>query len=53
MVLKYVAAGTDEGWALCCITHNPHHAYLVGDRFVLLRRGAMAGQSYRDEITPR
>lgn len=33
------------------ITHNPHHAYLVGDRFVLLKRGTMAGSHTRDSIT--
>ena len=25
------------------ITHNPHHAYPVGDRFVVLNRGRMLG----------
>ncbi|MFF7976083.1 ATP-binding cassette domain-containing protein [Streptomyces sp. NPDC007905] len=51
VVLKYVAAARDEGLGVVLITHNPHHAYLVGDRFVLLRRGAMVGQYTRDEIT--
>ena len=27
------------------ITHNPHHAYPVGDRFVVLKRGRMLGTS--------
>ena len=43
VVLKYVAAARDAGLGVVLITHNPHHAYLVGDRFVLLKRGAMAG----------
>ncbi|WP_256251763.1 ATP-binding cassette domain-containing protein [Streptomyces sp. yr375] len=51
MVLKYVAAARDEGLGVVLITHNPHHAYLVGDRFVLLRRGTMVGGYRRDEIT--
>ncbi|MFD7462603.1 MULTISPECIES: ATP-binding cassette domain-containing protein [unclassified Streptomyces] len=51
VVLKYVAAARDEGLGVVFITHNPHHAYLVGDRFVLLRRGAMVGNHTRDEIT--
>ena len=51
MVLKYVAAARDEGLGVVLITHNPHHAYLVGDRFVLLRRGTMVGNHTRDEIT--
>jgi simple sugar transport system ATP-binding protein len=48
VVLKYVAAARDAGLGVVLITHNPHHAYLVGDRFVLLKRGAMAG-AYRKE----
>jgi simple sugar transport system ATP-binding protein len=51
VVLKYVAAARDAGLGVVLITHNPHHAYLVGDRFVLLKRGAMAGSHTRDEIT--
>ncbi|MFF9405030.1 ATP-binding cassette domain-containing protein [Streptomyces anandii] len=50
-VLKYVAAARDEGLGVVFITHNPHHAYLVGDRFVLLKRGGMAGNHTRDAIT--
>ncbi|GEB54200.1 MULTISPECIES: ATP-binding cassette domain-containing protein [Streptomyces] len=42
VVLKYVAAARDAGLGVVLITHNPHHAYLVGDRFVLLKRGSMA-----------
>jgi simple sugar transport system ATP-binding protein len=51
VVLKYVAAARDAGLGVVLITHNPHHAYLVGDRFVLLKRGAMFGSHTRDEIT--
>ncbi|MFI7383730.1 ATP-binding cassette domain-containing protein [Streptomyces sp. NPDC049813] len=51
VVLKYVAAARDAGLGVVLITHNPHHAYLVGDRFVLLKRGAMAGSHTRDEIS--
>lgn len=51
VVLKYVAAARDAGLGVVLITHNPHHAYLVGDRFVLLKRGAMSGSHTRDEIT--
>lgn len=50
-VLKYVAAARDEGLGVVLITHNPHHAYLVGDRFVLLKRGTMAGSHTRDGIS--
>ncbi|MGX2993746.1 ATP-binding cassette domain-containing protein [Streptomyces sp. JNUCC 64] len=51
VVLKYVAAARDAGLGVVLITHNPHHAYLVGDRFVLLKRGSMAGSHARDAIT--
>ncbi|MEV3873203.1 ATP-binding cassette domain-containing protein [Streptomyces sp. NPDC049906] len=51
VVLKYVAAARDAGLGVVLITHNPHHAYLVGDRFVLLKRGVMAGSHTRGEIT--
>ncbi|MFJ4715437.1 ATP-binding cassette domain-containing protein [Streptomyces sp. NPDC088785] len=51
VVLKYVAAARDAGLGVVLITHNPHHAYLVGDRFVLLKRGGMFGSHTRDEIT--
>jgi simple sugar transport system ATP-binding protein len=50
VVLKYVAAARDEGLGVVLITHNPHHAYLVGDRFILLMRGAMAGSHLKSEI---
>ncbi len=50
VVLKYVAAARDAGLGVVLITHNPHHAYLVGDRFVLLKRGAMAGSHTKDGI---
>ncbi|MFE6778989.1 ATP-binding cassette domain-containing protein [Streptomyces sp. NPDC057702] len=51
VVLKYVAAARDAGLGVVLITHNPHHAYLVGDRFVLLKRGAMAGSHAKADIT--
>lgn len=51
VVLKYVAAARDAGLGVVLITHNPHHAFLVGDRFVLLKRGAMVDSRTRDETT--
>jgi simple sugar transport system ATP-binding protein len=50
-VLKYIAAARDEGLAVVFITHNPHHAYLVGDRFVLLKRGTMVANRSRQEMS--
>lgn len=51
VVLKYVAAARDAGLGVVLITHNPHHAYLVGDRFVLLKRGVMAASHTRQTVT--
>lgn len=51
VVLKYVAAARDAGLGVVLITHNPHHAHLVGDRFVLLKRGAMSGSHTKDDVT--
>jgi simple sugar transport system ATP-binding protein len=38
------------GRAVILITHNPHHAYPVGDQFVILRLGRVAGQYRKSEI---
>ncbi|MEU5399914.1 ATP-binding cassette domain-containing protein [Streptomyces sp. NPDC005963] len=51
VVLKYVAAARDAGLGVVLITHNPHHAYLVGNRFVLLKRGVMAASHTKDSVT--
>lgn len=49
VVLKYVAQARDAGLGVIFITHNPHHAYLVGDHFVILKLGRMALDRTRDE----
>ena len=43
VVLKYILQSRDRGIAVIFITHNPHHAYPVGDRFVILNRGQSLG----------
>ncbi|MGQ0840398.1 ATP-binding cassette domain-containing protein [Actinokineospora sp.] len=50
VVLKYVAQARDRGLGVVLITHNPHHAYPVGDRFLLLKRGAPLGNYEKSEI---
>jgi len=50
VVLKYVLQARDRGVAVIFITHNPHHAYPVGDRFVLLNRGQTIGSFAKGEI---
>ncbi|HUC18257.1 MAG TPA: ATP-binding cassette domain-containing protein [Acetobacteraceae bacterium] len=40
IVLRYIAAAArEQGIGVIFITHNPHHAYMVGDHFVVLARG--------------
>jgi simple sugar transport system ATP-binding protein len=51
VVLKYTAAARDAGLGVIFITHNPHHAYLVGDHFVILKLGRMSLDRKRDETT--
>jgi simple sugar transport system ATP-binding protein len=51
VVLKYVRAAADRGLGVIFITHNPAHAYPVGDRFLLLNRGRSLGDFAKDEIT--
>src|SRR5690606_10407839 len=51
VVLRYVAQARDRGLGVVLITHNPHHAYPVGDRFLLLKRGAPLGNYTKAEIT--
>jgi simple sugar transport system ATP-binding protein len=50
VVLRYIARARERGVGVVFITHNPHHAYPVGDRFVILRRGEVQGDYGRPEI---
>ncbi|GAA5119210.1 ATP-binding cassette domain-containing protein [Haloechinothrix salitolerans] len=51
VVLKYISAAREAGLGVIFITHNPHHAYLVGDHFVILRQGTLDLSSPRAELT--
>jgi simple sugar transport system ATP-binding protein len=51
VVLKYVLQAKERGLGVIFITHNPHHAYPVGDRFMLLKRGRSLGDFAKSEIT--
>lgn len=51
VVLKYIARSRDRGLGVVFITHNPHHAYPVGDRFLLLNRGTSLGDFGKKDIT--
>jgi simple sugar transport system ATP-binding protein len=43
VVLRYVVQARRRGCGVVFITHNPHHAWLVGDRFTVLSRGRSMG----------
>jgi simple sugar transport system ATP-binding protein len=51
IVLKYVIQARSRGRGVIFITHNPHHAFPVGDRFVLLKRGQMMGSYLKSETS--
>ena len=50
IVLRYVVESRDRGIGVIFITHNPHHAYPVGDRFVILNRGVSLGTFPKKEL---
>jgi simple sugar transport system ATP-binding protein len=50
IVLKHIVQSRDRGTAVIFITHNPHHAYPVGDRFLILKRGQSLGNFEKSEI---
>ena len=50
VVLRRIAQARDMGLGVVFITHNPHHAYPVGDRFVVLNRGRGLGDYAKSEI---
>jgi simple sugar transport system ATP-binding protein len=51
VVLRYIVQAKERGIGVIFITHNPHHAYPVGDRFLLLNRGRSIGYFAKNEIT--
>ena len=51
VVLKFIASARDRGVAVVFVTHNPHHAYMVGDHFTILKLGRQELNASRDEVT--
>ena len=52
LVLRYIAqAAREQGVGVIFITHNPHHAYMVGDHFMVLARGEVELDAPRSELT--
>ena len=50
VVLRYIVMAKRRGLAVIFITHNPNHAYPVGDHFVILRRGRVDGDFRKNEL---
>jgi simple sugar transport system ATP-binding protein len=50
VVLRYIVQAKQRGCGVIFITHNPHHAFLVGDRFTVLNRGRTLGSWRKGEI---
>ncbi len=51
VVLKHIAAARERGSAVIFITHNPHHAFPIGDRFVVLQRGSVLASYTRGAVS--
>ncbi|HEX4222206.1 MAG TPA: ATP-binding cassette domain-containing protein [Pseudonocardiaceae bacterium] len=51
VVLRRIVQAREAGLGVIFITHNPHHAYPVGDRFVVLNRGQSLGNFSKKEIS--
>ena len=51
VVLKYTAAARDAGLGVVFITHTPHHAYMVGNHFIILKLGQAVLDKNRSEVT--
>lgn len=50
VVLKYIVKARDAGLGVVFITHNPHHAYLVGNHFVVLKLGRLVLDAEREDL---
>jgi len=52
IVLRFIAtAARDQGVGVIFITHNPHHAYMVGDHFMVLSRGEVETDTARANLS--
>jgi simple sugar transport system ATP-binding protein len=51
VVLRYIVEAARRNLGVIFITHNPHHAFPVGDRFLILNRGHSLGNFSKEEIS--
>ena len=50
LLLQSIVTARREGLAVLLVTNTPRYAHLVGDRFLLLAHGQVAGTLTRDDI---
>ena len=50
LLLQAIVAARREGLAVLLVTNNPRYAHLVGDRFLLLAHGRVAGKLSRQDV---
>jgi simple sugar transport system ATP-binding protein len=50
LLLQSIVAARSQGLAVLLVTNNPRYAHLVGDRFLLLAQGQVAGMLTRDDV---
>lgn len=51
IVLKLIVQSKARGIGVIFISHNVHHAYVVGDRFTILKRGKSSGTYAKGDIS--
>jgi simple sugar transport system ATP-binding protein len=51
IVLRYVREAKQQGVGVILITHNAHHAFPVGDSFVILSHGSLLGNFLKQDLT--
>ncbi len=51
IVLKLIVQSKARGIGVIFISHNVHHAYVVGDRFTILKRGKSVGTHVKSDIS--
>ena len=51
VVLRYIAQARARNLGVIFITHNPHHAYPIGDYFTVLNHGRSYGTFAKSEIS--
>jgi simple sugar transport system ATP-binding protein len=50
VVLRYIVEARKRNLGVIFITHNPNHAWPVGDRFMILNRGKSLGDFAKEDI---